>query len=637
MSTTTRRQSTRLSAKREATRQAHISAPSTATAPAPPPRKKHKSTTIHKNVASAVPHETDYRKVKGRRGKLKSMTEMPLDILVEIFGQLQPIDLLNLSRATKDIRAIIAGDDTLWKKVCSEAYDTNSPFTFIWKAYQNVKANAPPPCPPGMSFLHYTILVYGWDCQFCASVRGVVVHYGARVRMCGKCAPKQLILTHKGNPKRDKTALSLCLSSYITKPHILQSNNYIFKQEYDRHIQRLKACEDDEAKSLYIKKSTKEKDENDNIARRLSRWHEQQKYNKRRDLENTRRKRREAIVAKLREAGYGPELVNTRFRLENLPGVNLPVELTDREAGEHQAEDDPNIPTSQRRFRYLYPLVEKATEEMPTPCIFADFSHIARSEPFCGIIKDITEGADEDMIKMQIESLAPRLGEISSSWRAEADKVLLGLLSEATEPSMLVDNEEVDRKPLELATTFFKCHWCPDPISYPRVLMHSCLRQRRFPDTDDDEGPEEQESIAKEEDGDSDGDDEDEADDEAKEIDNENGDPTEVHGIPKTTAEHVWDKMSSWFGSTWNEGNDQVSIDEESTKFAKVIVQACGEDLLTVTADRMDEIDARVECLRCCAQAEAKKSSRNRLVMTWKMAILHDIEVHFEDPSTENG
>jgi hypothetical protein len=56
-----------------------------------------------------------YARVKGRKGKLKNMTELPIDIWFEVFAQLEPLDLLHLSRATKDLRnMLVAPSANYW-------------------------------------------------------------------------------------------------------------------------------------------------------------------------------------------------------------------------------------------------------------------------------------------------------------------------------------------------------------------------------------------------------------------------------------------------------------------------------------------------------------------------------------------
>lgn len=142
--------------------------------------------------------------------------------------------------------------------------------------------------------------------------------------------------------------------------------------------------------------------------------------------------------------------------------------------------------------------------------------------------------------------------------------------------------------------------------------MHQCLRNRCPKDTDEEE---DQEGDDGKVDSDSGSDDEVEAIE--AEDDNEHQTRNTINN--EVTVDSVWNKMSSWFGSDWNEGNDQIFVDEEATNFAKTIVEACGEDPNTTTFTRMEELDARLECLRCTAKSKAK--TRNRLVMNWTTAV----------------
>jgi F-box domain len=54
-------------------------------------------------------------------GKLRHITEMPLDVLFETFSHLQPRDLLSLSQASRGLRAILLNPTatSLWKYVCA--------------------------------------------------------------------------------------------------------------------------------------------------------------------------------------------------------------------------------------------------------------------------------------------------------------------------------------------------------------------------------------------------------------------------------------------------------------------------------------------------------------------------------------
>jgi hypothetical protein len=121
------------------------------------------------------PQETDQPvfKLRGKRGKLRLMTEMPMDIVFEvrfnpsnsllssislkdleieqIFGQLNPVDLLHLSWATKSLCDILMR--------CS-AIST-------WKqAFLNLPESArAPPCPSDLNEAQYTNLLFGRHCS----------------------------------------------------------------------------------------------------------------------------------------------------------------------------------------------------------------------------------------------------------------------------------------------------------------------------------------------------------------------------------------------------------------------------------------------------------------------------------------
>lgn len=106
-----------------------------------------------------------FRKVRGKRGALKHLTEAPLDVLfevsdeiesldvfsspppVKIFGKLNPIDLLYLARTTKALRNILMRTSA----------------KFIWKqALANISGL--PDCPTDLNEPQYTNLVFGKNC-----------------------------------------------------------------------------------------------------------------------------------------------------------------------------------------------------------------------------------------------------------------------------------------------------------------------------------------------------------------------------------------------------------------------------------------------------------------------------------------
>jgi hypothetical protein len=146
------------------------------------PRKKQKITQPSKDAETTIavsesnaPRVDDFRRIRGRRGQLKVMTELPIDILMEIFGHVEPYDLLCLSRASKGLRSVIVGENTstLWKKVCNHTRRIiNTINLLIHKAYANVGHNRtglqrqrPTLCPPQSNILHFTDFLFGHGCQ----------------------------------------------------------------------------------------------------------------------------------------------------------------------------------------------------------------------------------------------------------------------------------------------------------------------------------------------------------------------------------------------------------------------------------------------------------------------------------------
>jgi hypothetical protein len=240
------------------------------------------------------------------------------------------------------------------------------------------------------------------------------------------------------------------------------------------------------------------------------------------------------------------------------------------------------------RLSHLSDSMKNFFESRPKPWIHAPLPSIAKSEPFASIVRDTSTNEDRELVKQRLSELADHIPALLTTCRAEIDIFLLGLLLGDEERITHVDGKDFDRMPLELATTFFKCHRCIeiDPISYPRILMHECLRKRTKLDAPSDEEP-----------------------------------LVESYGIPIVTAQHVWNRMSSWYGPTWNEMHQFISIDDVATRSATAIVLACGEDPKAFTAAALKECNVRLECMRCVPSAGRAQVACSRHIMSWNMAV----------------
>ena len=186
-----------------------------------------------------------------------------------------------------------------------------------------------------------------------------------------------------------------------------------------------------------------------------------------------------------------------------------------------------------------------------------------------------------------------------ASWREDTDRHLVGLFP----PSSSKGKEKSSTHILELATTFFRCYRCKEPISYPRVLMHKCLMRA-------DESDVEEQSV------------EDNTNEEVEQVSmvgQKNAHcraPREPRDI---TADTVWPLLSTQLQVGMHAGKRGVAFDEEAHTVARTIVETCGEDPDGISYIKMQEKNARLECLRCSRARQGK--SRSRLVMSWTIAV----------------
>ncbi|KAF9563468.1 hypothetical protein CPC08DRAFT_748923 [Agrocybe pediades] len=127
-----------------------------------PPKKAKKLTSRQKS------------NIKGRKntGALKGFTDPPLDIIYEMVKFLEPKDLLNLIRTTKDFRALLTSRSALpiWKMVLSRVVPTL------------------PPCPQDLCEMEYASLLFDTFCMACLSTRGSIeTDFKVRLRLCSTC------------------------------------------------------------------------------------------------------------------------------------------------------------------------------------------------------------------------------------------------------------------------------------------------------------------------------------------------------------------------------------------------------------------------------------------------------------------
>ncbi|CAA7263592.1 unnamed protein product [Cyclocybe aegerita] len=108
---------------------------------------------------------------------LKDFVDMPLDVILEA----KPIDLLNLTRVSKEFRAFFLSRNmiSVWKRVLEEAATGDRWF---------------PKCPEDMSLPQFVALMFDKFCMACLNLRGTIEpEFMLRVRLCIGCKKLNLV------------------------------------------------------------------------------------------------------------------------------------------------------------------------------------------------------------------------------------------------------------------------------------------------------------------------------------------------------------------------------------------------------------------------------------------------------------
>ncbi|OCH92774.1 hypothetical protein OBBRIDRAFT_750811 [Obba rivulosa] len=268
------------------------------------------------------------RVVRGKRGGLKNMLEMPVDILIEIFTRLDPGDLLNLARTTKDFRAFL----------------TSRKFAWIWKeARSNIQGL--PELPAHMNEVTYANLLFSPHCHNCGKGNVKMILWNFDARYCKDCKSKLLlsdggflnaIVKLTGIPFTELASqhiLALACSTldhlevtpWSNVYHVHQVKEFCDRAETVYNTQQWADFERE--KRAFIEARRK------HVATFVS-WEKEWVHAKTVETERVRRERLEAIYSRLRDDGWGKELDFLDKEADEsfleLSSVRQPKPLTER-------------------------------------------------------------------------------------------------------------------------------------------------------------------------------------------------------------------------------------------------------------------------------------------------------------------
>ncbi|RXW14503.1 hypothetical protein EST38_g11349 [Candolleomyces aberdarensis] len=537
--------------------------------------------------ASASKPNPAWAKVKGKRGQLKMVVEMPFDILLEIFKYLLPADLLGLAMANKALRGLLLDRTValpLWKK-----------------AFESVQP-APPACPEELILPQTSWVCYLRFCKGCLDKEFIKAGYAMDTRDIRSIIPSYY--------EKIDGSRYLIVAKAERRSNLNPTKVYTYmhpRADYERNSKELARLADSPVqRKAFIDEGMQKMAKRNQTAWNFRGWEWQMSKAKKDDVQARRNNRVEALTTRLTDLGYGNDLARLpRHGLATLPGFKGVKPLTEREweklmpdlvdifeelRKEFEKKDRANCLYKRSGFvwgvhQYFISNHRDLEPTGPTP------RELAMMEPFRTLVYD----APREQHFTQADMLAhlDKLPEVFKSWAENTANVLLNLLPQEHEGGKnaarrgKAKSKANDKAPaldaaaLDLATTLFSCKWCPEILVYPNVLTHHCLISRHKKENKEPESEE------------------------------ESGDPN----------------------CAWNKGHDQVEFDEVSSACASTVVTALGKDPKTTTWKELDEADQRVECLSCRKETGKLK----RIAMDWRHAVLHAHDVHSEEEGFESN
>ncbi|KAL4247408.1 hypothetical protein ABKN59_008057 [Abortiporus biennis] len=393
-----------------------------------------------------------------RKGSLKDMSNMSLDILFEIFSQMHPQDLLNLSRATKAFRQLLT----------------------------QVFAN----------------LLFSPHCHNCLKANVKAVIWEIRARYCNSCKKTMLI---RGND-RTTTLSSLGIASSIRDASKLLTMvefeagsweaprypTYFDVNEISMLKEKWKGIDTYDTKTWdeVFEERRQYLRDNHSIAIECKFWYKRKKASRSDELAQLRADRLIAMIAKVRELGYNTEVdrclnvIHSRFDEEKFTRESKP--LTDRawdmlepriidimeEIRQNRHEDEYRTALENRMKPLQDMLLTLRRKYGDTNFLsIADFMNLPR-------IRNVADVFGENSLTAQdfLDRIEPDLPEILTDWKASITARLVQTIEEK-----IGVNGNVD--PLTLAVgQFFRCKNCPSSVNplrtYPDIYAHACYRRK---------------------------------------------------------------------------------------------------------------------------------------------------------------
>ncbi|THU94523.1 hypothetical protein K435DRAFT_839841 [Dendrothele bispora CBS 962.96] len=256
------------------------------------------------------------------------MTETPMDIVYEIFGHLNPIDILSLSRTSPELYSTLNNPSSL----------------LVWRnARLNVEGLPSP--PPDLNEIQYITLAFDRYCHACGRGNCDNVIWECRVRACKGCVTELLVPKNELFWRHEYASYSLTekvsdIFEYIPNtiahnagyiadtnaqsgghiPNVgynwsrirrnIQVNLYL-ASDFDQRVAEFEEFGLEADKSSvddWVKLMAKEHQDRLEHAKQCARWHKKHLEKRAEEIREIRRRRKEDIQNRLTNLGWGPEV-----------------------------------------------------------------------------------------------------------------------------------------------------------------------------------------------------------------------------------------------------------------------------------------------------------------------------------------
>ncbi|OSC98118.1 hypothetical protein PYCCODRAFT_1471324 [Trametes coccinea BRFM310] len=460
-----------------------------------PPKKKSRTTRSAKNVqasqdskgrqstSGAVTRPTG-RVLRGRRGSLKDLPEMPTDILNEIFSYLHPTDLLSLVRTNKAFcRFLLDPRNVRMWRVCREG------------------AQDIPPLPPFLSETAFAHLLFAPFCHGCGKSPVHKVMWIWFTRYCRQCLEEKrgYIRSYppflEGVPDREILVKGKGQFSEILSLINPSDGNYCYQRHNNYHIPQLErflaewnAAESSEARKGLYEKQKALIVEMRKHERVLEKWWERRQEDRSDELNAVRRQRFSEICKRLEDAGWGQELARLRgtsegkAALRSVHTLYQPTKLTDKafETVLRQMEglltDTRNTLEQEKRRAKLVKRVKVFEQAVEAHYVQVPRNPRMLCRPRFGDlifepeVEALFTGPNAD--GLTVADFAPIIPTLGSRWEERIKEKLRAMVKAQ------VEGIPDDKDPLDLAVALFACPGChvDRSLRYPDILAHYCLR-----------------------------------------------------------------------------------------------------------------------------------------------------------------